>query len=173
MKKVLLLTIILVLGAVLVNLLGQMPAYVGAAKCKICHQTEKQGQQYPIWEKSNHAQSAAVLSTEKATPVAQQMGVQKPAEDAKCLTCHSPLFEKSPELKAEGISCEVCHGPGSEYKKLSVMKDKDEAIKAGLILYANPDAIKAKCLTCHEKDHGKTFDFAAAWEKIKHTIPGK
>jgi hypothetical protein len=53
------------------------------------------------------------------------------------------------------------------------MKNKDEAVKAGLILCANPDAIKAKCLTCHQDAHGKAFDFTAQWEKIKHVVPAK
>jgi len=173
MKKVLIVCAIVFAALALSYLFGQTPTYVGATKCKICHQTEKQGQQYPIWEKSSHSQSAAVLSTDKAKPIAQQAGVQDPATDSKCLQCHSPLFEKASEIKNEGVTCEVCHGPGSEYKKLAVMKNKDEAVKNGLILYANPDIIKTHCLTCHEKDHGKPFDFTASWEKIKHTVPGK
>ncbi len=173
MKKVLLILTVAFLIMMLGYLFGQTPTYVGAAKCKICHQTEKQGQQYPIWESSAHSQSVAVLSADKAKPIAQQAGVQDPATDVKCLQCHSPLAQKNPEIKAEGVTCEVCHGPGSEYKKLAVMKNKDEAVKNGLVLYGSPDAIKAKCLTCHEKDHGKPFDFASAWEKIKHPVPGK
>ncbi len=173
MKKVLFVFTVVMLALTLSYLFGQTPTYVGAAKCKICHQTEKQGQQYPIWEKSSHSQAAAVLSTDKAKPIAQQAGVQDPTTDSKCLKCHSPLFEKAPEIKGEGVTCEVCHGPGSEYKKLAVMKSKDESVKNGLIFLANPDAIKTWCLTCHEKGHDKPFDFAAAWEKIKHTVPAK
>jgi len=147
--------------------------YVGAAKCQICHKTEKQGQQYPIWEMSNHAKSFAALSTPQAATNAQALGVKDPATDAKCLKCHAPLADKAAELKAEGVSCEVCHGPGSGYKTLTIMKNKDEAVKNGLKLYANEAAIKTQCLTCHENAHGKTFDFAAAWAKIKHDVPAK
>jgi len=153
--------------------LAQTPTYVGAAKCQICHKTEKQGQQYPLWEKSNHAKSFAALSTPQAAQNAQALGVSKPTDDPKCLKCHAPLADKVAELKAEGVSCEVCHGPGSDYKSLTVMKNKDEAVKKGLKLFANADAIKAHCLTCHENAHGKSFDFAAAWEKIKHAVPAK
>jgi len=99
--------------------------------------------------------------------------VDKPADDPRCLKCHSPLAAKAPELKTDGVSCEVCHGPGSEYKKLSVMKDKATAVKSGLILYGSSEAIKAQCLKCHENPHGISFDFAAFWEKIKHPVPGK
>ena len=100
---------------------------------------------------------------------------QKVAADAacnpKCLKCHSPLAEKAAELAAEGVTCEVCHGPGSEYKKLSLMKNREDAVKNGLVVYADEAAIRAQCLTCHKDAHDKPFDFAAAWVKIKHNVP--
>ncbi|MBM3284625.1 MAG: cytochrome C554 [Candidatus Aminicenantes bacterium] len=170
MKKVVLLAV-LVASIVLMLLLSQEFTYVGAAKCQICHKTESQGLQYPIWQKSQHSVSLAALSSPDATAIAQAAGVQNPAENPACLKCHSPLFEKAPELKAEGVTCEVCHGPGSEYRKLSIMKDRALAVKNGLIVYDSQDAIKKQCLTCHENAHGKSFDFAAAYEKIKHPKP--
>jgi hypothetical protein len=173
MKK----TAIVVMAAasflLLASLFSQDFTYVGSAKCGICHKTEKQGQQLPVWEKSKHAASFNALSSENAKPKAQQAGVTNPAEDPKCLKCHAPLAGKGPDLKAEGVTCEACHGPGSEYKKLSIMKDRALAVKSGLIVYDSPEAIKKHCLTCHENAHGQSFDFAASWEKIKHTIPEK
>jgi hypothetical protein len=152
--------------------LAQEPTYVGAQKCQICHKTEKQGQQYPIWEQSKHSKSFEALSIPAAAERAKAAGITAPASESPgCLKCHSPLAAKAPELKADGVSCEVCHGPGSEYKKLSVMKDKAEAVKNGLVLYGSPDKIKAHCLKCHENAHGTTFDFDASWAKIKHPIP--
>jgi cytochrome c peroxidase len=159
---------ILVVAAVL---FGQTRTYVGAAKCEICHKSEKIGQQYPIWQASKHASSFAALSTPQAAANAQAFGIKDPANDPRCLKCHSPLAEKAPDLKAEGVSCEACHGPGSEYKKFSIMKDKTEAQKNGLILFADAAAIKTWCLTCHANAHNKPFDFAQAWDKIKHDIP--
>jgi hypothetical protein len=153
------------------NLLSQTPTYVGASKCAMCHKTETQGQQYPIWQNSLHSQALAALSKPEAAANAQQAGVQNPVESPQCLKCHSPLAEKAPELKADGVGCEVCHGPGSEYKKLSIMKDKALAVQNGLIIYDSPDAIKKLCLTCHANAHGKSFDFATAYDKIKHTKP--
>ncbi len=166
---------LVVVGIVVVAaaLLSQTFTYVGADKCKICHKTEKQGQQHPIWETSKHSKSFAALSLPAAAATAKQAGVTNPPESPACLKCHSPLADKAAELKAEGVTCEVCHGPGSEYKKLTVMKNREEAVKNGLILYANSDAIKAQCLKCHQDAHNKLFDFAAAWEKIKHPVPGK
>jgi len=152
---------------------GQDFTYVGAQKCAMCHKSEAQGRQFTIWESSPHAKSYQALTSPKAAEAAKSMNVSKPAEDPQCLKCHAPLFEKAPDLKAEGVTCEVCHGPGSGYRKLNIMKDRDLAVKNGLILYANQDAIKAQCLKCHENAHGIKFDFDACWAKIKHPVPSK
>lgn len=153
--------------------IAQDHAYVGAQKCQICHKSENQGRQYSIWEGTKHPKTFEALTSPKAADAAKALGVDQPAEDPKCLKCHAPLAAKAPELKAEGVSCEVCHGPGSDYKKLNIMKDEKEAVKNGLILYANTESIKAQCLKCHENPHGTAFDFTAAWDKIKHPVPGK
>ncbi len=169
MKKRMLAGLIVLIFALGVSALAQAPTYVGSGKCQVCHRTEKQGQQFPIWEKSNHAKAFAALSSPDAAPIAQALGVKDPATDDKCLKCHGPVAE----FKAEGVTCEVCHGAGSDYKALSVMKAKDEAVKKGLKILAGSEAIKTWCLTCHKDAHGKSFDFAAAWDKIKHPIPAK
>jgi hypothetical protein len=169
MKNRMIAVLIVLALALAVSAYAQAPTYVGAGKCQMCHKTEKQGQQYPIWEKSNHSKAFAALSSPGAAANAQALGVKDPATDAKCLKCHAPVAE----FKAEGVTCEACHGAGSDYKSLSVMKAKDEAVKKGLKLYANPEAIKTWCLGCHKDAHGKSFDFAAAWDKIKHAVPAK
>jgi len=151
-----------------------LPTYVGAGKCKDCHRTNSQGRQYPIWESSKHAQAFNNLKTEAAKKRATEAGVTgAPEQSPVCLKCHALLAEKVPELAVEGVTCEVCHGPGSNYKKLNVMMNHDEAVKNGLIAYASTDAVKTFCLTCHATAHGKTFDFAAAWELVKHPKPGE
>ena len=166
---------ILVLGVlfVITGLYSQDFTYVGAAKCKICHKSEKQGQQFPLWEARKHSKSFSALTSDKAKEIAQEAGVDDPADYPDCLKCHAPLSEKEAELKEEGVSCEVCHGPGSAYKKINIMKDHAESVKNGLTDYGSPDDIKKKCLSCHENAHGTTFDFTAAWEKVKHPRPEK
>lgn len=65
--------------------------------------------------------------------------------------CHKVEYTSWLESKhakaAEKTECEACHGNGSEYMKLSVMKDPAKAKAAGLI--AKPD--KASCTAkCHK-----------------------
>jgi cytochrome c peroxidase len=168
----------LVLAGLALSILAGMAAaqeftYVGAQKCAVCHKSEAQGRQFPIWEGTKHPKSIEALASPKAAEAAKAMGVEKPADDPRCLKCHAPLAAKAPELKAEGVSCETCHGPGSAYRKLNIMKDRAESAKNGLILYGSPEAIKAQCMTCHENPHGIAFDFASAWDKIKHPLPSK
>jgi hypothetical protein len=171
-RKVWLLTVPLI-AALAFFLAAQDATYVGASACKLCHKAELQGRQYPIWESSLHAKSYADLTTPHAAEVAKSRGVSDPAENAQCLGCHAPLSEKAPELKSEGVTCEVCHGPGSAYRKLSIMQDKEKAAQNGLTLYPDSGAIQAHCLKCHQNAQGKSFDFGAAWEKIKHPLPQK
>jgi hypothetical protein len=171
MKKIA--CIVFVAGAFALVLLSQNFTYVGAAKCAVCHKTEKQGQQFGIWQNSQHGKSAAAPGSAEGAKIAQAAGVQNPAESPQCLKCHAPLYEKAPEVKAEGVTCEVCHGPGSEYRKLNIMKDRGLAVQNGLVVYENEEAVKKQCLTCHENAHGKSFDFAVAHEKIKHPKPAE
>jgi hypothetical protein len=171
MKRIILLVVLLVGIIFISNLLSQDFTYVGAAKCKMCHRTEKQGQQFPLWEARKHSQSFSALSSDKAKEIAQGAGVANPAESPDCLNCHAPLAAKAPEFKEEGVGCEACHGPGSAYKKMSVMKDHAESVKNGMTEYGSPEAIKKQCLSCHENAHETTFDFDAAWEKVKHPRP--
>lgn len=171
MKKSFLILIALASLIFLIGLSGQEFNYVGLNKCKICHKSEKRGKQFQIWEESKHSQSFLALTSEKTQEKARELGLKNPTENEKCLKCHAPLFEKAPEFKEEGVNCETCHGPGSVYKKLSIMKNREESVKNGLKIYSTTAALKTLCLTCHENAHNKSFDFESSWSKIKHPVP--
>ena len=70
---------------------------------------------------------------------------------AKCKLCHKIQYASWADSSHAGLDpvldCESCHGPGSEYKKMSIMKNRDQALAAGLVL---PDA--AFCKNCHTDD---------------------
>jgi len=174
MKKALHLVVIAPTVVFLVLILAaQDRKYVGASACKLCHKAELQGRQYVIWQGSAHARSSVNLSTEAAAAIAKDAGVADPAGSPHCLGCHAPLAAKAPELKAEGVTCEVCHGPGSAYRKLNIMQDRAKAAQNGLVVCADASAIQASCLACHESAHGKVFDFEKSWDAIKHPVPAR
>ncbi|MEE8472063.1 MAG: multiheme c-type cytochrome [Dehalococcoidia bacterium] len=86
--------------------------YRGAESCAACHPTE-----FSQWSQSLHSRAATEAHFE---PRFQQLSWGMTRE--QCLNCHSP----SPTL-AEGVSCEVCHGPADTRK-----------------------VVKDVCLACHE-----------------------
>lgn len=111
------------------------PTYIGAAKCKMCHKV-----QYDSWAQTKHA---------KATDDAKASTKWK--FEAACLTCHATNKDEA----LAGVQCEACHGAGSDYKSLSVMKDVAKAKAAGLVI-----PTEETCTSCHDgKDHHKSQKF--------------
>ncbi|MBL8006634.1 MAG: cytochrome C554 [Ignavibacteria bacterium] len=154
--------------------------YVGVNTCVgACHKTEAQGKQLDIWKESKHSKAFEVLQTPEADKIATEKGFTTPAAETKeCLKCHvlgkemdESEFETSFD-KTQGVQCETCHGAGSEYKKLSIMKDKDKAVASGLVIHTEKEAF---CTHCHNSESPtfKEFKYDEMWEKIKHPIPAK
>ena len=152
------------------------PSYVGVKSCVMCHKSEKQGQQKSIWENSKHSKAFETLLTEKADQIAKEKGFEtKASETEACLSCHSSGYNVDASLLGknfkveQGVQCETCHGPGSDYKSKKIMKDTEKAVANGLILYENPEEL---CITCHNAESPTyvDFDFAENWEKIKHDV---
>jgi len=152
-------------------------SFIGADACGMCHKTEKQGSQLSIWQNSKHSKAYETLKTEKANQIAKEKGFQTlAAETAECLKCHTSGYNVDPSLLGkkfkiqDGVQCETCHGPGSDYKDMKVMKDKDLAIKNGLIMH---DKLDDFCTSCHNVESPTFVDINVeeAWQKIKHTVP--
>lgn len=152
--------------------------YIGVDKCAgTCHKGESKGNQLEIWKDSKHAQAFKTLQTPFADSIANAKGHSTPAaETPECVVCHVLGREIMPEAmdvtfdKTEGVQCESCHGPGSEYKKLSIMKDKQKSIDAGLIVHSDGEAF---CTNCHNSNSPtmKEFNYAEMWDQIKHPKP--
>jgi hypothetical protein len=147
--------------------------YIGADKCKPCHNKASTGDQYAKWLKDPHSQALKTLSNDKSKEYAKKNGIADAAKDAKCLKCHSTYDAVDAKLRSsilatEGVSCESCHGPGSAYKSPSVMKNVAQAKTMGLIV---PD--KELCVKCHNKENPfhKEFNYDTFWAKIAHPNP--
>ena len=96
------------------------------------------------------------------------MGIDDPQKSEKCLNCHVTGHGVAVE---EGVGCESCHGPGSEYKTIKVMKK----IFAGEVKGADYGLInpgEAQCKTCHNEKSPtyKTFDFKKKFAEIAHPV---
>jgi hypothetical protein len=161
--------------------------YVGTKKCKMCHKKEEKGNQYQKWLGSSHSKAFSNLASDKAKEVAAKLGIDNPQTSGKCLKCHSTAYnwtetvQTDKVLVEDGVSCESCHGPGANYKKKEIMKDRAKSIAGGMV----EDPRKDSCVRCHNEDNptydpekytlpdgSKTaFDVEQAFEKIKHPRP--
>ncbi len=167
--------------------------YIGVKKCRTCHKSRKSGNQFGVWQKTKHAKAYHLLRKPKAKKAAQQVGVSgNPQKSEACLVCHTTgygvdrkLFRRKFKVE-DGVQCEACHGPGSEYKSKKRMRkmakergpdrkgDSPTARKYGLT-YPNAETCK-RCHTQQITYNGKVyknpnyqpFDFDTQFEKIKH-----
>jgi hypothetical protein len=136
-------------------------AYVGVGKCKMCHMPY-----FKAWEATGHAKAFDLLNAEK-----------KENTNSECLPCHTTGFgaggyetgKDKPDLK--GVQCEACHGAGADYMKMSVMKDHDQSVKAGLVSPVG----EAVCVGCHNKKSPtfKGFDLKEYMAKGVHKVEKK
>lgn len=144
----------------LVSFANAQAKYIGAAKCKMCHNKTEKGAQFNKWSADPHSKAMASLKGDEA-------------KNPKCLKCHSTAASVDQSLiatitVAEGVSCESCHGPGSLYKVATVMKDQKMSLSKGLIL---PE--EKVCKKCHneESPHYKGFNYKEYVAKISHDDP--
>ncbi len=152
-------------------------AYVGASACKMCHKSAKKGEQYKKWLNSPHAKAYDTLKSVQSRQLMLTLGLEGlPTEHDKCLKCHvtahgvkPALLEKGYSIE-EGVSCESCHGPASDWKKPH-MRDREAAVKAGLRDPGNPEM----CKTCHnpESPTYKEFVYEEKLAVIAHPNPNK
>lgn len=148
--------------------------YVGVKKCAMCHKSEAKGNQHGQWLSTKHAKAYERLASPEAKEAAKKAGVSgNPQESAKCLKCHITGYGQETLLtesfvKTDGVQCESCHGAGSDYSPLSVMKDKEKALKAGLTI-----PTKETCIKCHNQESPtyEEFKFEEYYPEIAHPRP--
>jgi YVTN family beta-propeller protein len=158
------------------------PVYVGARVCGACHEGPGMGHQYSRWLLSKHSRAYAALALPEAKAMAALSGIPgEPLVSPVCLGCHataseSETWERDPTFVLEdGVQCEKCHGPGSEYMAEEVMRDREAAIAAGL---RYPSV--RECELCHyvKGSHAAIhklpkLDLEKARETIAHPTPEK
>ncbi len=156
-KFTFLLGLVLLLSSVA---MAQGYKYIGAAKCKMCHNKPNTGEQYNKWAAGPHAHALESLKGADA-------------QNPKCLKCHSTAASVDKSLLAsinadEGVSCESCHGPGSVYKSAGIMKNQKLALSKGMII---PE--EKVCRKCHNEESPtfKGFNYEEYKAKIAHPNP--
>ena len=133
--------------------------YIGVKKCKMCHLA-----QFKVWEGLKMAKAVDTLKAEN-----NKKTNKDETQNPECLKCHTTgmghggyeVGKADPDLA--NVQCEACHGAGSDYQKMDVMKDKEKAKAAGLII---PD--ESVCKTCHTPEWDPDFDFTKYSAQIDH-----
>ena len=136
-------------------------AYVGVAKCKMCHMPY-----FKAWAATPHA-----TAFDRLKPA------NKEDKNPKCIKCHTTGFGTGgydvakTALDFKGVQCEVCHGAGADYMKIPIMKDPAKAKAAGLV-YPVSESV---CVKCHNKEspNFKGFDYAKYVAKGVHKVEKK
>jgi hypothetical protein len=165
MRRVILIVLAVMLVASVAAFSGDH-AFVGVNKCKMCHQREAKGMIYEKWTETAHSKAFETLASDESKAVYAKLGkTGDPRADAECLACHTV---PDTAFYADGVGCEACHGAGGDYWKMTVMKDKDAAVAAGLILDPSTG-----CVRCHNEKSPtfKGFNFEEMYPKIEHHIP--
>jgi hypothetical protein len=116
-------------------------SYIGVKKCAACH-----FDQHLVWRKDKHAKAFDDLPA-------------KYKKDADCLKCHTTGFGEPTGFKTAadshlaGISCEACHGPGSQHEEVckplanvTKLSAEQEATARDSIYRMLPQNV---CITCH------------------------
>ena len=156
------------------------PVYVGTQVCTGCHFGADAGYQFSRWRTHPHSQAYASLWNEDSKKIARLSGIpEEPQEAAMCLGCHATAWdtedwERDDTFRFEdGVQCERCHGPGSEYAHAEIMTDSVKAKANGLQTPTEHD-----CMMCHKVKGSHVavlgtpdFDVEAAMERLAHPIP--
>lgn len=153
--------------------------YVGAEKCKNCHEAKDKGSQYSTWKGSKHSQAFDTLGSDEAKKIGKEKGIDDPQKSEKCLKCHTTAFGEPAGRIATGfdpknsVQCESCHGPGENHFKAR-MASEDDPDASGRYKIAEDEIIRkpqlATCLGCHnpESPKFKPFCMKAAFDTMKH-----
>ena len=154
------------------------PSFVGVKTCKMCHMKKSGGSQFGVWEKGPHATAYETLGNEESLALAKKLELGNPQEEAACLKCHVTAFPVMKDLETlkitleEGVSCESCHGPGSDYKSKKTMtalfNDEISGESVGL-----REITEETCTVCHNEESPtyKEFDFAKRVAEVLHPYP--
>lgn len=149
--------------------------FAGPGSCRKCHRAV-----HTSWEKTPMARAFAILKPGERSEMKTRAGLD-PAKDytrdPACLPCHVTGFgraggfisvEKTPDLT--GVSCEACHGAGSEYNKVMEKRGRiytrEEVLETGLT-----EKVHAGCGVCHN-DKSPTHTFQQAFRAEEHPWPG-
>ena len=136
--------------------------YVGPAKCINCHDHEDE---VAWWEREDgpppdgHINALRQMENIDSPAYAAAVGLDASLDgvydlEGSCVTCHATVFKGDANA---GISCESCHGPGSDYFD-SHQEDnsyRDSLTRGMLDVVGNLQGWVEECVRCHVMDDSR------------------
>jgi hypothetical protein len=122
--------------------------FIGATKCKMCHNLAKTGKFFDDWMNNKHAKAFDLLKGDEQ-------------KDPKCQKCHTTgfgepggfqKFDDEASMKMVNVQCEMCHGPGGLHSK----SKKDNVIPHAW------EPVKETCEKCHNPE-------SPTWKEDRYT----
>lgn len=156
--------------------------YVGAKVCQECHEDavgDYDDGAYGVWKGHFHSSAYKTLSKSYTREIAQRArGIDDPTTDWRCVKCHvTALGAAASQIgpgydEAEGVGCEVCHGPGGSYAEEDHGPDVANREAMGFRVLRNLDDRREVCTSCHNTASPtyKPFDLRQFSRKIAHWV---
>jgi Cytochrome c554 and c-prime len=148
--------------------------YLGPGSCAAtaCHggiqprdTTKVLQNEYSTWiVQDRHSRAYTVLTQPLAQRMAATLKIGAPEKAQKCLVCHAlsvPASQAGRQFDlSEGVSCESCHGPSSQWLGPHVQSSALHAnmVRLGLVDNKNLVVRAERCLTCHLGAEGMQVD---------------
>jgi hypothetical protein len=159
--------------------------YVGPGVCAECHQDstgEFSRGASTVWSHTVHSTAHQTLSRDYTKEIAKRKrGIDDPANDWRCIKCHVTAYGAAPEQLAptyrdeDGVGCEACHGPGSEYAHEDHGPDNTSRADSGFQILTDLTERREVCTSCHNPRSPtyKPFNLREFSRSIAHWVdPG-
>ena len=133
--------------------------YVGPKACAECHEDstgEFSKGASTVWNHTVHSAAYKTLSKDYTIEIAKRKrNIDDPVNDWRCVKCHTTAFGAPPEQltagysNEDGVSCEVCHGPGSGYLDEDHGPSNANRGELGFRILSNLTERREVCTSCH------------------------
>lgn len=102
-----------------------------------------------------HSRAWDTLQGEKASRIAERLGLDDPAQADTCLDCHAdnvPPEQRGQRFRfSDGVGCEACHGGAEDWIHAHTDPEatRSDNLARGMYPTEDPDARARLCMSCH------------------------
>lgn len=139
----------------------ELAKFTGLSSCQssLCHGGGAGKDQCAVWATVDfHVRAYAILVTPRSLGITNALHSINPALNPRCTVCHSPFQGVASDrlmpaaATDQGVSCESCHGPASDWLRSHTRKDYTyaERVASGMTDLRSAYGRANTCVACHE-----------------------